>query len=172
MLTLGIFLGSEGYFRNVKFPSSPYKRGREGTCKRIHNFWGLSSLLEIPGLLQRHLCTWTERVRFSLLSCSGIQSGFSDSPNKKEVSWRSRHDVWDDKGSGVCWWCSQDSTTQWGACWPLWLCHVLPWLHTGGPNVALVYLLKNKAEGLCFVQMSEEHRIMWLKTYLSTTNLV
>jgi hypothetical protein len=34
---------------------------------------------------------------------------------------------------------------------------------------ALVYLLKNKVEGLCFVQMSEEHRILWLKTYLSTT---
>jgi hypothetical protein len=32
-----------GYFRNVKVPSSPYKRGRKGTCKRIHNFWGLSS---------------------------------------------------------------------------------------------------------------------------------
>jgi hypothetical protein len=32
------------YFRNVKIPSSPYKRGREGMCKRIHNFWGLSSL--------------------------------------------------------------------------------------------------------------------------------
>jgi hypothetical protein len=31
--------------------------------------------------------------------------------------------------------------------------------------VALVYLLKNKAEGLCFVQMSEEHRVLWLKTY-------
>jgi hypothetical protein len=26
--------------------------------------------------------------------------------------------------------------------------------------VALVYLLKNKAEGLCFVQMSEDHRIL------------
>jgi hypothetical protein len=38
MFTLGIFLGSEWYFRNVKVPSSPYKRGREGTCKRIHNF--------------------------------------------------------------------------------------------------------------------------------------
>jgi hypothetical protein len=34
---------------------------------------------------------------------------------------------------------------------------------------ALIYLLKNKAEGLCFVQMSEEHRILWLRTYLSTT---
>jgi hypothetical protein len=34
---------------------------------------------------------------------------------------------------------------------------------------ALMYLLKNKAEGLCFVHMSEEHRILWLKTYLSTT---
>jgi hypothetical protein len=38
MFILGIFLGSQGYFRNVKVPSSPYKRGREGTCKRIHNF--------------------------------------------------------------------------------------------------------------------------------------
>jgi hypothetical protein len=38
--------------------------------------------------------------------------------------------------------------------------------------VALVYLLKNKAKGLCFVQMTEDHRILWLKTYLSTTNLV
>jgi hypothetical protein len=44
MFTLGIFLVSEGYFRNVKVPSSPYKRGRKGTCKGIHNFWGLSSL--------------------------------------------------------------------------------------------------------------------------------
>ena len=34
---------------------------------------------------------------------------------------------------------------------------------------ALIYLLKNKAEGLCFVQMTEAHRILWLRTYLSTT---
>jgi hypothetical protein len=34
---------------------------------------------------------------------------------------------------------------------------------------ALGYLLKNKAEGLCFVQMTEAHRILWLRTYLSTT---
>ena len=34
---------------------------------------------------------------------------------------------------------------------------------------ALVYLLKNKAEGLCFVQMTEAHMIMWLRTYLSIT---
>lgn len=34
---------------------------------------------------------------------------------------------------------------------------------------ALIYLLENKAEGLCFVQMTEEHRILWLRTYLSTT---
>ena len=34
---------------------------------------------------------------------------------------------------------------------------------------ALVYLLKNKAKGLCFVQMTETHRILWLRTYLSTT---
>jgi hypothetical protein len=31
-------LGARGCFRNVKVPSSPYKRGREDTCKRIHNF--------------------------------------------------------------------------------------------------------------------------------------
>jgi hypothetical protein len=34
---------------------------------------------------------------------------------------------------------------------------------------ALCYLLKNKAEGVCFVQMTEEHRVLWLRTYLSTT---
>jgi hypothetical protein len=38
----------QGYCWNVKVPSSPYKRGREGTCKRIHNYWGLSSLWEDP----------------------------------------------------------------------------------------------------------------------------
>ena len=37
---------------------------------------------------------------------------------------------------------------------------------------ALVYLLKNKAEGLCFVQMSEAHRILWLRTYLSQANFL
>jgi hypothetical protein len=30
-----------GCFRYVKVPSSPYKRGREGTCKRIQSFWNL-----------------------------------------------------------------------------------------------------------------------------------
>jgi hypothetical protein len=40
-------LWARGCFRNVKAPSSPYKRGREGTCKRIHKFWGLSGLWEI-----------------------------------------------------------------------------------------------------------------------------
>jgi hypothetical protein len=28
-------LRARGCFRNVKVPSPPYKRGREGTCKRI-----------------------------------------------------------------------------------------------------------------------------------------
>nr|XP_034594554.1 uncharacterized protein LOC117856266 [Setaria viridis] len=37
---------------------------------------------------------------------------------------------------------------------------------------ALVYLLKIKAEGLCFVQMSEAHRILWLRTYLSQANFL
>jgi hypothetical protein len=40
-----------GCFRNVKVPSPPYKRGREGTCKRIHNFWCLDSVYEILCLL-------------------------------------------------------------------------------------------------------------------------
>jgi hypothetical protein len=35
--------------------------------------------------------------------------------------------------------------------------------------VALVYLLRNKAEGLCFVQMSEAHRILWLRGHLSNS---
>jgi hypothetical protein len=31
-------------FRYVKDPSSPYKRGREGTCKRMETFWNLCNL--------------------------------------------------------------------------------------------------------------------------------
>ncbi|TVU10402.1 hypothetical protein EJB05_43928, partial [Eragrostis curvula] len=31
---------------------------------------------------------------------------------------------------------------------------------------ALCYLLKNKAEGLCFVQMKEAHRVLWLRMNL------
>jgi hypothetical protein len=46
---------NRGYFRNVKVPSSPYKRGREVPCKRIHNFWAKSSLWEILYLLFREL---------------------------------------------------------------------------------------------------------------------
>jgi hypothetical protein len=34
-------LWARGYFRNVKVPSSPYKSGREGTCKWIQNFGNL-----------------------------------------------------------------------------------------------------------------------------------
>jgi hypothetical protein len=33
--------------------------------------------------------------------------------------------------------------------------------------VALVYLLRNQAEGLCFVQMTEAHSILWLRDHLS-----
>jgi hypothetical protein len=44
MFTLGILLGSDGHFRNIKVPSSPYKRGCEGTCKRTPNLEGLGSL--------------------------------------------------------------------------------------------------------------------------------
>jgi hypothetical protein len=72
-------LWARGYFRNVKVPSSPYKRGREGTCKWIHLLGSLSTPWEILSLLSRHHCVWTSLL-FSLL-CSGIWSGFSDTPN-------------------------------------------------------------------------------------------
>jgi hypothetical protein len=38
-------LRARGCFRNVKVPSSPYKRGHEGTCKRIQIFGNLSNRL-------------------------------------------------------------------------------------------------------------------------------
>ncbi|KAL6614306.1 hypothetical protein ACP70R_036576 [Stipagrostis hirtigluma subsp. patula] len=31
---------------------------------------------------------------------------------------------------------------------------------------ALSHLLDNKPQGLCFVQMTEEHRVLWLRTFL------
>jgi hypothetical protein len=34
-------LWARGRFGNVKVPSSPYKRGREGTCKGDSDFWNL-----------------------------------------------------------------------------------------------------------------------------------
>jgi hypothetical protein len=39
-------LRARGCYRNVKVPSSPYKREREGTCKRIQTFLGLVLLAE------------------------------------------------------------------------------------------------------------------------------
>jgi hypothetical protein len=75
-----------GCFRNVKVLLSPYKIGREGTCKGIHNFWGLSSPWEILCLLLRHCCTWTCLLYF--LSCSGIPYEFSDTPNSSLGQWR------------------------------------------------------------------------------------
>jgi hypothetical protein len=71
-----------GYFQDVKVSSSPYKRGREGTCKGIHNFWGLSILYEILCLLLRHLRFWLERLHI-FFSC--VRGSYSDSrilPNK------------------------------------------------------------------------------------------
>jgi hypothetical protein len=62
---------------------SPYKRGREGTCKGIHNFCGESGLLEILCLLFRELSSRLEHssiLSSSLLLCSGIPSEFSDTP--------------------------------------------------------------------------------------------
>jgi hypothetical protein len=48
-------LRARGWYRNVKVPSSPYKRGRKGTCKRIQTFWDLCYL---QGELQS-LCALT-----------------------------------------------------------------------------------------------------------------
>jgi hypothetical protein len=61
-----------GYFRDVKVHSSSYKRGREGTCKGIHNFWGVSSLLEILCLFFRELCSRVERSCI-LSSCTPVR---------------------------------------------------------------------------------------------------
>jgi hypothetical protein len=38
---IGNILRARGCYRNVKVPSTPYKRGREGTCKRTQTFLGL-----------------------------------------------------------------------------------------------------------------------------------
>jgi hypothetical protein len=63
---------------------SPYKRGHEGTCKWIHNLGSLSTLWEILSVLLRHHCAWTSLL-FSL-TCSGISSGFLDTPNKNQCN--------------------------------------------------------------------------------------
>jgi hypothetical protein len=56
-------LWSWGCFRNVKVPSSPYKRGREGTCKRIQIFGNLCNLLgESPSLSALTLCLIVTRT--------------------------------------------------------------------------------------------------------------
>jgi hypothetical protein len=56
-----------GWFRYVKVPSSPYKRGREGTCKRDSDFLELVLLAEgITVSLRSHFVL--ERVKNSI-SC-------------------------------------------------------------------------------------------------------
>jgi hypothetical protein len=40
----GNILWHWGCFGYVKVPSSPYKRGRKGACKRIQTFWNLGNL--------------------------------------------------------------------------------------------------------------------------------
>jgi hypothetical protein len=51
----GNILWGWGCYRHVKVPSSPYKRGREGTCKRIQTFWNLCYLQRES----QSLCTLT-----------------------------------------------------------------------------------------------------------------
>jgi hypothetical protein len=70
----GNILWARGYFQNVKVPSSPYKRGREGTYKWIHNFGSLSILWEILSLLSRHRCAWTSL----LCSLSCVRRSYPD----------------------------------------------------------------------------------------------
>jgi hypothetical protein len=61
-------LWARGCFRNVKVPSSPYKRGREGTCKQIQIFWNLCNLLgESQSLSALTLCL--NMLRTLSLSC-------------------------------------------------------------------------------------------------------
>jgi hypothetical protein len=79
-----VFPRFKGYFRNVKVPSSPYKRGRMGTCKEVHNFWGEYKLSKIPCLSwirELHIFLRFSRVRgdfpiFGPLNI-GAYSGFS-----------------------------------------------------------------------------------------------
>jgi hypothetical protein len=74
----------QGYCRNVKVPPSPYKRGCEGTCKRIHNFWGTSYLWEILCLLLLHLRLWLERLHTFFSCVRGSYPDFWIPPNKVE----------------------------------------------------------------------------------------
>jgi hypothetical protein len=57
-----------GCFRYVKVPSSPYKRGREGTCKRIQTFENLCNLLGESQPLSA-LTLWLNVLRTLSLSC-------------------------------------------------------------------------------------------------------
>jgi hypothetical protein len=57
-------LRAQGRYRNVKVPSSPYKRGREGTCKRIQTFLGLVLFAESISDSLRPNCV-LERVKNS-----------------------------------------------------------------------------------------------------------
>jgi hypothetical protein len=78
-----------GYFRNVKVPSSRYKRGCGGTCKGTHNFGGVSSLLEIICLFFRELCSRLERSCI-LSSCTSV---FGD-PFLASTVFHSKNNSW------------------------------------------------------------------------------
>jgi hypothetical protein len=66
--TRNIFWGW-GCYRYVKVPSSPYKRGRKGTCKRIQTFLGLVQSAEGVAVSSHSNCV-LERAKNSLsLTC-------------------------------------------------------------------------------------------------------
>jgi hypothetical protein len=70
-----------GCFRYVKVPSSPYKRGREGTCKRIQIFWNLCNWQrELQSLCTLTVCLNVLRTFSLFLACSGIHPSFSGNP--------------------------------------------------------------------------------------------
>jgi hypothetical protein len=69
-----------GCFGYVKVPSSPYKTGRKGTCKRIQTFWNLCNLQRESQSLWA-LTLYLERVKNSLSCVREVIRTFRVTPN-------------------------------------------------------------------------------------------
>jgi hypothetical protein len=70
-----------GCCRYVKVPSSPYKRGHEGTCKRIQTFWNLcNQQRELQSLCTLTVCLNVPRTLSLSLACSGKHPNFLGNP--------------------------------------------------------------------------------------------
>jgi hypothetical protein len=71
-------------FLYVKVPSPPYKRGREGTCKRIQTFWNLcNQRRELQSLCALTLCL---NVLRTLSRVRGIIRIFQVTPQQAAAS--------------------------------------------------------------------------------------